>query len=200
MARRDGGPASYPVCFGRRACAWLASMAPHRRRWLAPIVIVSVLAVCGVGWIGWRWPQHDPREYPNGDDTVTVQIGSGSLEKDILPRYHVALPCDTTGVHYADEESILGPDGTLFLAFTTTTRCLQLFIAGLSHDFQHPDQLTSGDLRFPAYMRQDGFGWTYEVATTYGVYTGNIDSNNSATVVVDPSANPVVVRMEVNHY
>jgi hypothetical protein len=170
-----------------------------RSRWSVPVAISAVVVVlCTVGWFRWHWPRHDPREYPNADDTV--QIGFGSLEHDILPRYHVTLPCGTTDVHYADEESVIGPDGTLYLSFATTPRCLRQFIAGLGNGFQTPDWLAGGDLRFPADMRQEPFGWTYQVSTTYGVYAGDIDSINAATIVVGPSADHVVIRMEVNHY
>jgi len=160
--------------------------------------MVAVIALCVGGWLGWRWLKHDPREYPNFDDTVTV--GFGSLENDILPRYNVALPCDTTDVHYADDESPIGSDGTLYLSFTTSARCLRMFISGFGDDFQPPEQLKGGDVRFPDGMRQQRFGWTYQGSTMYDIYAGDIDSSNSATVVVDPAADPVVVRMQVDHF
>jgi hypothetical protein len=137
-----------------------------------------------------------PAKVPNANGVGTVSYAS--FEKHILPYYHMTMPCDTDDVHYADSEPIVGQEATLYLSFTTSPRCLQEFVGNLS-EVRGPVPITGGDDEFPYEMRQDQFGWLFDQATTYNVYTGAIDAENTVILVEDNSAQHLVVRLIVHH-
>lgn len=170
-----------------------------RRRWIAAWVAVTLLAGCAAGTVGvvWLRPGPDPREY-EVDSAVTVQLGDGSLEEDILPHYELALPCSTANVRYFDDESLVGSEGELFLNFSAPQRCLALWLdrlrltAGLQ-------RLTGKDPLFPYEARQDRFGWRFDTSKVYDVYQGDISERNSATVVVDNGGSAPIIYVIVEH-
>jgi hypothetical protein len=157
------------------------------------IPVLFVASICAVMVVPELLHGRDSREYANADDSVTY--GSGSLDHDILPHYQVTLPCDTTNLHYADDESLIGPEGTLYLSFATSATCLQTFVASLTDH----SQATGGSLDFPHDIVQPRFGWTFQASKTYDIYGGGDGDVNVATVVVDSSSDPAVVWMKVDH-
>jgi hypothetical protein len=164
-----------------------------RRRWTVLAVVISLVGICGGTW--WLSASAaDPRMYSAGD----VVYGLGSLEHDILPRYGVVLPCNVTDVNYFDDESVIGPDGTLYLAFTATAACLSA-VVGQYSELSRPLQVTTADDAFPAEMKVDRFGWRYDPQHTYNLYTGPLDEQDKATIIEDPAVDPFTVRMLVEH-
>lgn len=110
----------------------------------------------------------------------------------------MTLPCETTDVHYADSESLIGSGGTLYLSFTTSPHCLHEFVANHSK-MKGPVAMTGGDSAFPYEMRQERFGWLFDSARTYNVYDGSIDAENTITMVEDFSAEHTVAHVVIDH-
>lgn len=169
-----------------------------RRRLIAAWVAVMLLAGCaGTAGAVWLRSRPDPREY-EVDSAVTVQIGDGSLEKDILPHYELTLPCSTANVRYFDDESLVGSGGELFLRLGATQHCLALWLdrLGLANGLQ---RLTGDDPLFPYEAQQARFGWRFDTSKVYDVYQGDLSGRNSAIVVVDNSDSAPIVYVIVNH-
>lgn len=128
---------------------------------LGLLVAVTGFALWGVAlWGGFWWSvQDDPRQYPHGGLDVT--IGGGSFEHDILPHYQLTLPCGARDVRYADNESLIGSDGTLYLTFNTSAGCLSQFtqqLCGSAHSVAGA-ALPIEFLRFPP--------WTFDPSRSY---------------------------------
>ncbi|MFI0960075.1 hypothetical protein ACH4S8_01470 [Streptomyces sp. NPDC021080] len=137
----------------------------------------------------------DPRDYDSSGGDVTV--GDGSLET-VLVHYSIALPCHATGVHFHDEESFAGSEGTLYLRFDTSRACLGSFArtAGLSlksgsvhtwrddHDFSYIE--FAGD-------EAQSYGWRFPISHTYrwGSYTASDPVTVQVVVDQRPSGDRV---------
>ncbi|WP_344613700.1 hypothetical protein [Dactylosporangium salmoneum] len=117
---------------------------PERGRWSPKpakvlVALVAVLVLCCASWCTGQpdfvWALfRDSREYPNSEGPLRVTIGGGDLEKDILPHYRLTLPCDVTGLRFADEEDFSSM-GTVYLRFSTSSGCLDGFLRdnGMAH-------------------------------------------------------------------
>ncbi len=150
-----------------------------------------VLVVAGVALLlvrPWnRGPDPDPREYPEAGP-VRVTVGGGNLERDLLPRYHVSLPCEVKDLRYGDSEDF-GPAGELYLTFTTSSQCVDPFLTAngltrdpaLAHLLQVPDQ----------------YGWTF--ADDDDWYSGTPDPSNRLTAVVDLNGPDPTVYVVADH-
>ncbi|MEU6093066.1 hypothetical protein ABZ865_41205 [Streptomyces sp. NPDC047085] len=150
--------------------------------------IIAIL-VGGTGWL--LLPDEaDPHDYVRKPDDVV--IGDGSLAA-VLERYRVSLPDQATDVHFHDNESLIGSEGTLFLHFEMPHAGLTPFLQTLKVGRLTPGLPAGWDLGGEGQR----FGWSFrgsswrgaqrraEGTVTYSVAVGQAAKVDSVYVIAE---------------
>jgi hypothetical protein len=127
----------------------------------------------------------DPREYPQPSNVV--RLADRNLEKNILPQYGIRLPCGVERLRYAEDTSLIGSGGELYLRFTTSASCLDTFLrgVGMTGDSATGPHLLMGD-RLDYHFRDvpKSYDWTFDPAATYSAYDRAIGEREHIYLVV----------------
>jgi hypothetical protein len=175
-----------------------AASAPRRSRLRVGLTLTAVLVLAAVaGYTIWSRAAADPRRYPDEGNALAVPAAQGSME-DALKLFGIALPCDSAGVRYRDDQPVVGSGGTLHLRFETSQRCFGEFLGTVN--------LTPGTLRlampddaaFP-FAAMDrlvyaaDFGWKFHQGQSYSWQVTQSSELVQTSIVADTSKpRPVV--------
>ncbi|NJC70866.1 hypothetical protein HC031_14230 [Planosporangium thailandense] len=130
----------------------------------------------------------DPREYPQPSNVV--RLADRDLEKNILPQYGIRLSCGVERLRYAEDTSLVGSGGELYLRFTTSASCLDTLVhsLGMTDDSASEPHAVMGD-QLDYHFRDvpESYGWTFNPTATYSAYDQAIGERKRIYLVVDPN-------------